>query len=38
VDLWVGGPEAHALLAAAGRARHVESLDDVTPMLSRTAR
>ena len=39
VELWVGGPEAHVLLSAAGdRARHIESLDDVIPVLSRHAR
>ena len=39
VELWAGGPEAHVLLDAGGeRARHVESLDDVLPMLSRHAR
>jgi MerR family transcriptional regulator, light-induced transcriptional regulator len=39
VELWVGGPEAHVLLDASGdRAQHVESLDDVVPMLSRHAR
>ena len=39
VELWVGGPEAHVLLSAAGdRARHIESLENVIPMLSRHAR
>jgi DNA-binding transcriptional MerR regulator len=39
LELWVGGPEAHVLLSAAGdRARHVEALDQVVPMLSRYGR
>ena len=39
VELWVGGPEAQVLLSAAGdRARHIESLDNVIPTLSRHAR
>jgi methanogenic corrinoid protein MtbC1 len=39
IELWVGGPEAAALLSATGhRARHVAGLDEVLPMLSRHAR
>ena len=39
LELWVGGPEAHVLLSAAGdRARPVEALDQVVPMLSRYGR
>jgi hypothetical protein len=38
IELWAGGPEAHVLLdESGGRARHVQSLDDVLPMLSRHA-
>jgi DNA-binding transcriptional MerR regulator len=38
IELWAGGPEAHVLLGeSGGRVRHVESLDDVVPMLSRHA-
>ena len=38
-ELWIGGPEAPALLAAAGkRARHIEDLGQVIEMLSRYAR
>ena len=37
-ELWVGGPDAATLLAAAGeRARHVEGLEQVVEMLSRHA-
>lgn len=36
VELWIGGAEAEAVLAITGdRARYVEGLDDVVPMLSR---
>jgi DNA-binding transcriptional MerR regulator/methylmalonyl-CoA mutase cobalamin-binding subunit len=39
IELWVGGPEARALLDASGeRARQVENLDDVVPMVARHAR
>ena len=39
LELWVGGPEAHVLLTAAGdRARQVEALDQIVPMLSRYGR
>jgi len=39
VELWVGGPEAGPLLAVLGqRARHVGSLEDVVPELSRHGR
>lgn len=36
VELWVGGPESHALLPSLGaRGRHVDGLAEVIPMLSR---